>query len=275
MEKTVARIERKINNLETVVNTPRQEAVQTVSEQKDTDQQGERTPIRPPANASPNKSREPQKSNNQAVPQGRRIWHVTVQVVKWRHWKQLLEVVGIFFAVGYAVVTYLEWRDLRRNFEAEQRSWLQVGTNLQSFGSNIPDTVTVSEKNIGKSVADGSVGLAAFEVVDKKDAPMFYRNDRLKNHASAGLAFPGTEGSGWTVQNLDDNGNHIPVSDRDKKRLLNGDAYIAVYGELYYRDQFGMHWTRFCDWIAYAPGNYGSKACVAWNAVGNGDPPTQ
>src|SRR5690242_15697621 len=36
-------------------------------------------------------------------------------------WKAALEVIAIPFAVGYALVTWLQWRDLRHNFEIDQR----------------------------------------------------------------------------------------------------------------------------------------------------------
>ncbi|MGD0631922.1 MAG: hypothetical protein ABR987_21525 [Terracidiphilus sp.] len=268
LTKRVAELEKHVHVLRGVEGEQNGEAVSdSTTEDKKQNEMGHTTPVRPRRNPTKIQANNP-KSN----------WSDSIKWWKshpFEWWKLRLELLALLAGIGYAVVTYLQWRDLRHNFEAEQRSWLQVGSNLQSFGSNIPDTVAVSVKNTGKSVADKIEGIAAFEIISKENTPGFYRNDRPKNHVTGGIAFPDTAGSGWIVSSLDENGNYIPVLDSDKKRLLNGDAYIAVYGQIYYQDRFGGHWTRFCDWKAYVPGGYASKACTTWAAVGDGNPPAQ
>jgi hypothetical protein len=59
----------------------------------------------PPSPCNPKKSSKP--------------WYKTLQ-----GWKTLLEVIAIPFAITYAVVTWCQWRDLRNNFEIEQRAWI-------------------------------------------------------------------------------------------------------------------------------------------------------
>ena len=45
-------------------------------------------------------------------------------------WKTFLEIVGIPFGIGYAVVTYCQWRDLKENFRNDQRPYV-LSTNAE------------------------------------------------------------------------------------------------------------------------------------------------
>jgi hypothetical protein len=59
---------------------------------------------------------------------------------------------------------------------------------------------------------------------------------------------------------------------------LNGDSYLILFAQAVYADQFGKHWTRVCYWRDYdtrPSGGFNADTCVAWNSVGDGDPPKQ
>ena len=79
---------------------------------------------------------------------------------KWEIAKTVLEVVAIPFAIGYAVVTYRQWRDLQGNFEVEKRPWIGLKeitiNNLTFYGSdgNHPQlNVRYHLENVGHGVA--------------------------------------------------------------------------------------------------------------------------
>lgn len=40
--------------------------------------------------------------------------------------------IGVAGAVVYAVITYFQWRDLRHNFEIDERAWIKVAFKLRS-----------------------------------------------------------------------------------------------------------------------------------------------
>jgi hypothetical protein len=58
--------------------------------------------------------------------------------------------------------------------------------------------------------------------------------------------------------------------------LLNGRAYIGIYGQARFVDIFGNpHWVRFCSWKNYykGNGNFNAKSCVDYNDAGDGQLP--
>ena len=56
-------------------------------------------------------------------PQTQERWYKTLD-----GWKAALEIVAIPFAIGYAIVTGLQWYDLRHNFQVDERAWIKVET---------------------------------------------------------------------------------------------------------------------------------------------------
>jgi hypothetical protein len=73
---------------------------------------------RPTADVNPAPG-DPEKPNNR--------WYDTVKL--WRIWQlpgwKILQGVGIAAGVGYAVVTYYQWKDLRQNFINDERGYVQ------------------------------------------------------------------------------------------------------------------------------------------------------
>jgi len=60
--------------------------------------------------------------------------------------------------------------------------------------------------------------------------------------------------------------------------LEEGRTYLVTFGVVTYRDQFGAHWARVCDWKSYYAlasdiGGFRSRACVIYNRVGDGAAP--
>jgi hypothetical protein len=46
--------------------------------------------------------------------------------------KKVLEILAIPFAIGYAFLTYYQWRDLQHNFVIDKRKW----TGVKSIGAD-------------------------------------------------------------------------------------------------------------------------------------------
>jgi hypothetical protein len=105
-------------------------------------------------------------------------------------WKTLLEMIAIPFAIGYAIVTYWQWRDLRYNFEVDQRSWVKIGCPWPPLNGTQPVTVNAELTNFGKSPVTGLYGEGALEVIDAKNGPSFSLQQRHSHHSEAQL-FPG------------------------------------------------------------------------------------
>lgn len=203
--------------------------------------------------------------------QSKHPWYKTVQ-----GWKSLLEVVAIPFAIGYAVVTFQQWHDLRHNFEVEERAWLKIDYAVpDNITSNAAVEIRIT--NIGKSVALRGVADTMLEIVDSKNDPSF---EPVAYHYKTSLPplFPADKQT-FTVTRTPNNpdGSPRPLTGTELQGLTTGHSYLAVYGRVVYLDQFGMHWTRYCTWHSYAQGPnansvFSAGACVNWNAVGDGRP---
>lgn len=186
--------------------------------------------------------------------------------------KRGLEALGILFAIGYAIVTYFEWKDLRHNFEVEQRAWIKAEVNMPAT-LDPKDVVVVVARNIGKSPALKFQGGVIFEVVDANRPPSFPPG-RVQMRQSAGrMIFPSDSisfESGLTPTPPDMISQ--PLTPAEIRSLSSGDAYLVAFGTLVYQDQFGQHWTRFCSWKSFqiGPRDFDSGECVNWNSVGDG-----
>jgi hypothetical protein len=172
-------------------------------------------------------------------------------------------------------ITYLQWHDLRHNFEVDQRAWLKVDVALPLQIK--PDTTaTVTVSNVGKSPALRIVVDMMFEVVKNGSAPNFVPVAH-RTMANVPLMFPTEKGQPIVVPPTP---NHDDGSPRDLTQdeingLSTGTMYIAVLGMASYIDPFGTHWTRFCNWKPYQMGqaSFNANSCVVWNAVGDGEAP--
>ena len=194
---------------------------------------------------------------------------------KFFPWWRIPEGIGIIAAVVYAGIAYNQWQDASTNFKVDQRAWIKVSGYLYPS----IDTVTVGRaavSNVGKSVAFEPDAVARlqikgrFEIVDSKNAPSF----NLANPISAvvlPLLFPGDHNDDLQI------GQVRPFTPTEIQDFTTGKSYFAVFGYVSYRDQFGKHWTRFCNWSYYPKlgpeSTFNALSCESFNAVGDGDFP--
>lgn len=187
--------------------------------------------------------------------------------------RQGLEIVGLIAGIVYAVVTVLEWNDLRNNFEADQRSWVKI-----SFGW--PTNISPQEiftpieffSNSGKIPITSIRAEGAVEVVPVDKPPSFSLYGNHPGDMESAL-FPGDKDSGFPIKFVGpDTKQPRPFTAQELDSLRTGSAYVAVFGVVVYNDQFGVHWYRFCDWKNYSPATIHARSgpCVEWNLIGDG-----
>jgi hypothetical protein len=191
-------------------------------------------------------------------------------------WKRRIEVVGIIFAMGYAIITYFQWRDAHRNFITDERAWLQIKrAGEQKPGeSSIPvfqlsagelARVPLELVNIGKT--PGRNGRTAFnvEILRYDEEPhieCLVTGCKGVKTATLPIFFPNERDTypTWS-QNI--------ATEEDAANWTTGDTYIAVYGIVSYDDVFGtQRWTKFCYWGAHVMNkNYKASKCTLYNEV--------
>src|ERR1035437_4673899 len=193
--------------------------------------------------------------------------------------KGALEILGLFAGIGYAIVTYCQWQDLRNNFRADQRAWIKV--DYPSFETPPPSVpITVKFTNVGKSPALRIGANTVIEIVKSQNEPAFLAVPKRHSGMFTGLIFP-TEHTEYPAELFNGNTEQsVPrsLNATELDSLRAGESYIAVYGTVMYSDQFGVHWTRFCAWRVFAqtdkPGRmFGfvhGGSCTAFNEAGDG-----
>lgn len=171
---------------------------------------------------------------------------------------------GAFAAAAYyAYVSHEQWQDLRHNFAVEQRAW--VRSHIV-----IPDTPVsgfdVSIMNVGKSPATGEFVNMVYEILDADQSPNF-SFDRMHRTGALTALFP-TDYTTVPAHLL------AELTQAQRESLARGQSYVVLFGVIRYSDQFGPHWTRFCDWKSYGPGprGFNARACTNWNGFGDGLP---
>jgi len=58
----------------------------------------------------------------------------------WFVWKRIIQTGGILSGIAYALVTYLQWRDLGNNFRIDQRALIKIEA---AFAGALVSTVGV------------------------------------------------------------------------------------------------------------------------------------
>jgi hypothetical protein len=187
---------------------------------------------------------------------------------------------GFVAAAVYAGINYRQWKDLRHNFEVDQRAWLKAEVQF-------PEAIMTSARlpirvyNLGKNVVTSSVMLTVIEYIPSDESPSFSPTKTYSStHVTFPLIFP-TEYTDFEAISRNTDLSIRIFTGPQIEDLRRGKSYIVVFGQIAYKDQFGKHWTRFCDWRDYTtevngprPG-FAAQPCTVWNMVGDGDPPKQ
>lgn len=275
--KDVNKIQKDIDHLKEVISVPRDEYDACVSPRETSEQEHDTA-----QGQSALKTKVPPSPSNRS--QTNKPWYKTLN-----GWKVLFELIAIPFAIGYAVVTFCQWQDLRHNFQVDERALIKAKptkdiTGLFVNNSPVPWSGSpplifwpITMTNIGKSVAVDIHADGVLELLDRNQPPSF----SYSPHTTMDIAaFYPQDIADFTVP-------FGPINAPQKftkeqyDGLMSGNSYLAVFAEITYKDQFGQHWARSCDWMGASTGPktdpliraYPSRPCVDWNTFGDGAPP--
>jgi hypothetical protein len=119
--------------IETSSNAPRQHDKHPEGPHQNAEHNGESAPRNAPLadNRSGNGANRAKDGRDDRKPWWMRIW-------VWQPWKRGLGIGAVLATIVYAVVTYYQWRDLRHNFQADQRPYLVL---LTANISDLPEGI--------------------------------------------------------------------------------------------------------------------------------------
>src|ERR1700733_1465549 len=172
-------------------------------------------------------------------------------------WKSRIELLAFVFAIGYAVVTYFQWRDSRHNFLVDERAWLAVDPPTET-GKGVPFKLTMPIRNTGKTPAKSvAVKFDSLPFLSNEEPKFIFKGDPLPFGPNAPNAFHVFAYNGQA--NEDNEG--VP------------DGYIQyAYGSVAYQDVFtGKHWITYC-FFKQGTGSY--AYCTNHNDIGDGEAPS-
>lgn len=202
-------------------------------------------------------------------------WYKTLE-----GWYYFFAIFGIPFAIAYAIVTYLQWRDLRSNFRTDQRAWLtrRVDRSPPVFlelGKRISLDVVIA--NIGKTPARNLNGSVVLDLLDSDQNPSFdYSGDRPRVYFTNQLIVPGdsTHVGAHVIKrsSIGSPGGDV-LTDNDVKQFSKGALHAVIHGKIYFDDIFShQHWYSFCEYLEGggrpAPAT-GDKICSEQNGTDN------
>ena len=183
-------------------------------------------------------------------------WYDAVK--KWRLWQlpgwKILQGIGIAAGVGYAIVTFAQWQDLRKNFMVEQRAWIYpVVTHQTNVAINEKIIVEAMYQNTGKTPAKSFSVVTKIEILDASQSPTFdYSNSILNSWAFGGLEVPNQRPfrlNTWAKRQVSGTKTteEIAWTQDMVNEFWDSRLWIAFEGNIVFLDSFGnWHTTTFC-----------------------------
>lgn len=162
---------------------------------------------------------------------------------------------------------------IQRQMRQDQRAWIGVeltsdptpnakqGTATVSVTENQPIGIPLRFTNTGKTAARHVEAIFFVEVVKNGQVPLLNSKKKAESGFSAGIVYPSIHSdiAAFRIR---------PATRTEQQDLISGQAYIAVYGRVDYRDVFKVpHWNKFCLWIPFASIGYTSRECAQYNNV--------
>jgi len=195
----------------------------------------------------------------------RKPWYGSIQ-----YWK-ILEGIGIIAVVWYAVITHLQWKDLRHNYMVDERALMKVERKEEGSPTRASDVISLSTggtvTNVGKSVAPGEVTIECITELTGSGNPPSFSYRGLHTHIRGGVIFP-NESTDIKCELLGTGDLPVMLGAQDRENLSEGKTYISTYGYISYHDQFGSHVTHFCWWSSFSPSHrFNALDCTRFNDV--------
>lgn len=241
----LTKLEKSVSSLELAISQPRQSDQTSVSKQADSGQENDAADRQ-----SALHSEIPPTPDNSAQP--KKPWYKTMN-----GWKTLLEVIGIPFAIGYAVVTFCQWRDLRHNFQVDQRAWVSIQIKPITHSVGAPLIVTVQYTNPGNTPARYVRTCQVVEFMER------HKVHTLDYSCPSGKASPGSDNimPKSEIQRIANGAGPedptLPTSQlapSDDIAISSNEKVIFIVGRIDYKDVFETpHWTTFCSGLLILP----------------------
>ena len=138
---------------------------------------------------------------------------------------------------------------------------------------------TVTSTNIGKSVttdvdSDGILEILGNLQTPSMNFPLAHSKQTMQ------ILFP-QQDARFDIP-LEQISSPRALTKDEYDKLMTGDDYFVVFTETTYRDQFGQHWSRMCNFAGAFDKSrsksfvhaFAAEPCADWNAVGDGPPPS-
>ena len=174
-------------------------------------------------------------------------------------WK-ILQTLALVSGIAYAIVTYLQWRDINENFKIDERAWIAL-TKIMLTHMQAPDPINVS-----------------ISIVNSGRTPALGISEKCILHAAEGLisidryAENPVEKAGGPVSSFTlfpSVRMELPVATGYTDALgiesvNNGKTVLYAFCTIEYSDIFkAIHHTRFCG--RYLPDAKAFGACNSYN----------
>jgi hypothetical protein len=221
----LSKVTNAINNLIPKLSAPGKQDQASITPQQAPSNKSHSAPGEPllvpptPANTSNTK-----KSTDKPNPRrtlGRTIWRQTKRIF---FKKDRLERIGLIAGIIYALVTALQWQDLRHNFMVTERAYVRVGRVESTYNNEGDTTVKLFLENSGHVPSVGLKGEVNSAVGMGKLSKFYFGGDLTKIFpGSSSYFFP------FGIYNLTE----------ERMKSLPGPFGIWVTGEITYGDGFG------------------------------------
>jgi hypothetical protein len=158
-------------------------------------------------------------------------------------WWRVLEGIGILSVIAYAVLTYLQWHDLRSNFKLEQRAWIAyTQMSVTNLADSQPLRCDVKIVNSGKTFAlDVDLpGALQTSYIGLEDAIEQASRSFKKQPPHSNVIFPGVDSA---IPSATD----TALTPGQVSEIRLGRLKVYLFGDVKYKDIFKEeHVTHYC-----------------------------
>jgi hypothetical protein len=173
--------------------------------------------------------------HNDEYREGKESRSAQLRIAKLLNWITAIGVVGAFV---YAGITYLQWRDLQHNFEADERAWIAFNFAFDSErkfseghtmtpGKMFDGNVVMRFENSGKSPILRTEVHTWVEILDHNATPTFSL-DTIHPIGRFGPIFPGKFMDANIRRHNPRDGSEFNPTDRELDDLKEGRDYVGI-----------------------------------------------
>jgi hypothetical protein len=186
-------------------------------------------------------------------------------------WTMAINAVIAISAFASFWVFFFQLRDAHKMAALDQRPWIKLSVAWQTdIAPNRALGVLIHTENVGKTAAKVVNETFILEKLESGQAPSFNYNKAGTLTNLLGMIMPDVlvPDTNFPLFAMGNNPPPPVLGDVAYKELVSGRAYLALFGKAEYLDIYGtQHWTHFCIWKNYGPGNFNAVSCNEYNNV--------